>query len=104
MQDLLAQTIESKIREHIEVQHLQLLNESQRHAGPATDSHYNLTVVSEAFSGQAVVRRHQQIYRILSQELEGPIHALALHLYTPAEWKEKNMQSPDSPDCKGGSS
>jgi BolA protein len=29
------------------------------------------------------------------------VHALALHLYTPAQWDEKNAAAPQSPNCAG---
>lgn len=80
--------------------HLDILNESHMHAGPATDSHFKLIVVSEAFAGLRAVQRHQDIYRRLQAEMAGPIHALSLHLYTPAEWEKAEV--PASPDCQGG--
>jgi BolA protein len=33
--------------------------------------------------------------------LAGPVHALALHTYTPEEWDATGV-SPASPDCRGG--
>ena len=103
MKDLMAQQIESKVKAALQTARFELLNESDRHAGPATDSHYSMTVVSDVFSGLSAVKRHQQIYRLLAEELAGPVHALALHLYTEQEWIEKGETSPDSPDCRGGS-
>lgn len=81
-------------------QHLELLNESHMHAGPATDSHFKLVLVSEAFSGLRAVARHQKVYALLAEELAGPVHALALHLYTPEEWQTASV--PASPKCQGG--
>jgi BolA family transcriptional regulator, general stress-responsive regulator len=80
--------------------HVELLNESQLHAGPAADSHFKLTLVADQFDGQPAVKRHQAVYKILKEELEGPVHALALHLYTPEEW-ESEKQVPESPQCAG---
>jgi len=31
------------------------------------------------------------------------IHALTLHLYTPAEWQDSESGAPQSPPCMGGS-
>jgi len=42
------------------------------------------------------------IYGLLQDLIEGPIHALALHLYTPEEWAQRQETSPRSPDCHGG--
>lgn len=82
---------------------LEVRNESHMHGGPATESHFRLTVVSSRFTGMARVGRHQLIYRMLADELAGRIHALALHLYTPGEWRERDEAIPPSPDCEGGS-
>lgn len=81
--------------------YLELLNESHMHAGPATDSHFKLVLVSDAFAGLRAVARHQKVYQLLAEELKGPVHALSLHLYSPAEWQ--TAQVPASPNCMGGS-
>lgn len=80
--------------------HLELMNESHMHAGPAADSHFKLTLVTAQFEGQRLVKRHQKIYKILHDEMVGPVHALAMHLYTPDEW-ESESQVPESPQCAG---
>ena len=91
--------MESKVRSSMDVQYLQLFNESHMHAGPSTDSHFKLVLVSDGFNGMSKVKRHQFIYGVLKDELAGPVHALALHLYTPQEWDQTNV--PDSPMCAG---
>ncbi|MEX0618487.1 MAG: BolA/IbaG family iron-sulfur metabolism protein [Pseudohongiellaceae bacterium] len=95
--------IELKLQERFNPQHLVVENESHRHSGPATDSHFKLTVVAAGFDGQGLVKRHQQVYQLLGDELAGGVHALALHLYSPQEWTAKNETAPLSPDCRGGS-
>lgn len=92
-------TISQKVTAAFAVSHLQLENESHRHAGPASDSHFKLTLVSPDFAGMSAVKRHQQVYRLLAEELSGPVHALALHLYTEAEWAASGAIAPNSPDC-----
>ncbi|WP_221798269.1 BolA family protein [Oceanobacter mangrovi] len=84
----------------LEPSYLELLNESHMHAGPATDSHFKLTLVSEAFAGKRAVARHQMIYGLVGEALQGPLHALALHLYTPEEWAVTDAV-PASPQCAG---
>jgi len=95
-----ADQVTRKIQEAFSPIHLELINESHMHAGPATESHFKLILVSESFAGLSAVKRHQAVYRILSEELSGSIHALALHLYLPAEW-EASASVPDSPQCAG---
>lgn len=79
---------------------LDVLDESHMHSR-GLETHYKAVVVSEAFSGQSPVRRHQAVYAALGS-LMGEIHALALHTYTPAEWAGRDA-APDSPRCLGGS-
>lgn len=95
----MADTLERKLTP-LHPLHCELLNESHMHAGPATESHFKLILVSEAFTGLRPVARHQAVYRLLAEELQGPIHALALHLYTPEEWQQASV--PASPPCQGG--
>lgn len=82
---------------------LQVENESHRHnVPPNSETHFKVTLVSQQLDGLMPVKRHQQVYKLLADELAGPVHALALHLYTPAEWQARGAQRPDSPDCRGG--
>ena len=93
--------IEEKLNNGLSIEQLTIVNESHMHAGPATDSHFKLTVVSNDFVGKRPVARHQVIYGLLAEELAGPVHALVLHLFTPEEWSAKNQVVPDSPKCSG---
>ncbi len=96
--------IETRLREALSPQWLEVVNESHMHSVPPnSETHFKVVAVSESFVGQRVVGRHRQVYAALAEQLEGPVHALALHTYTPQEWAERNAQSPASPDCLGGS-
>lgn len=94
--------IEAKVRQGLNVSHLSIENESHMHSGPATNSHFKLVVVSDSFEGKRPVARHQLVYGLLADELAGPVHALALHLYTPQEWQTQSDSVPASPNCRGG--
>ena len=86
-------------------QHIDILDESHMHAGPAAETHFKLTLVSNAFNGLSRVRRHQLVYAETADEMASGLHALALHLYTANEWQAllDNQQSvPGSPNCRGG--
>ncbi|MEX2365674.1 MAG: BolA family protein [Pseudohongiellaceae bacterium] len=93
--------IANKLNSALAPLHLQIINESHMHAGPATDSHFNLVVVSDHFAGLSPVKRHQLLYRVLAEELQGPVHALALHTFTPAEWQAGKGIFAASPKCSG---
>lgn len=96
----IAEQIKQKLTENFQPSHLALENESHMHAGPATDTHFKLTLVSEKLSGMNAVKRHQAVYKVLRDELAGSLHALAMHLYSGEEWEAIN-QVPDSPLCAG---
>lgn len=51
-----------------------------------TKDHYQATIVSAAFEGLSRVKQHQAVYRALGELMKGPIHALALHTYTPRDY------------------
>ena len=96
-------TIESKLVEAFAPSYMAVENESHRHSGPATESHFKVTIVSGRFASLSAVKRHQAIYSLLQPELGSGVHALALHTYTPDEWQAKAGSAPDSPQCRGGS-
>ncbi len=95
-------TIEQILREDLSPTVLQVENESHQHSGPATESHFKVTVVAESFSHLSRIKRHQHVYKLLSEQLHNGVHALALHLHSPTEW-EVDDTVPDSPNCRGGS-
>ena len=98
------QRIEQKVAEALAPEYIEVVNESHMHSVPAnSETHFKLVVVSGAFSGKRKVACHQQIYGLLKAELDGPVHALALHTYSPDEWQARQHSAPDSPNCLGGS-
>ncbi|MCX2981911.1 BolA/IbaG family iron-sulfur metabolism protein [Halieaceae bacterium IMCC14734] len=101
---IIQQTIETKLADELAPLWLEVVNESDQHSVPAnSETHFKLVVVTEAFAGKRQVARHQAVYQLLAEQLAGPVHALALHTYTPEEWQQRNAASPDSPQCLGGS-
>lgn len=96
------QSIESRLSAELQPVHLEVINESHNHnVPPNSETHFKVVVVSEQFAGKRPVQRHQLVYKILSEELAGPVHALALHTFTPEEWKA-DATVMASPDCMGG--
>ncbi|QKQ23683.1 BolA family transcriptional regulator [Candidatus Ruthia endofausta] len=81
--------------------HLEVINESHNHSGPASESHFKLIVVSDYFNDLKLIERHRFINQLFKEEMNH-IHALAMHTYTPDEWQMKNS-APDSPKCAGAS-
>lgn len=95
--------IEAKLEQAFTPVHLQVVNESHMHnVPPNAQTHFKVVLVCEGFDGVRKVPRHQQVYKVLSDELAGEVHALALHTYTPNEWAASGL-APQSPECLGGS-
>jgi BolA protein len=97
------QQIERKLREAFAPLHLEVENESHMHnVPPGSESHFRVVLVSDAFADRPLVQRHRAVNAALAAELEGAVHALALHTMTPDEWFAKGGQAPASPPCLGG--
>ena len=82
--------IRQKLTEAFQPARLEIENESHLHhkhqGSPQTgESHYRVLMASEVFEGVNRVERQRKIYAVLAEELDGPIHALALTAVTPAE-------------------
>jgi BolA family transcriptional regulator, general stress-responsive regulator len=84
------QTIREKLMIGLEPTRLDVINESELHAGhrssPGTgESHFRIVVVSPKFEGNTRLQRHRMINVLLADELAGDIHALAVHAFAPGE-------------------
>ncbi len=96
--------IEAKLAAALDPQHLEVINESRNHNVPrGSETHFKVVVVAAEFEGQRLLVRHRRINDALAAELAGPVHALALHTYTEAEWRQRFGAAPMSPPCLGGS-
>lgn len=97
------QEIEQRLQEQLAPVFLDVANESHQHSVPPdSETHFRVVVVTDQFDGKRKVARHQQVYAALAAQLEGPVHALALHTYTPDEWRARQEDAPQSPACLGG--
>ena len=94
-------SIETKLTDLLQPEVLDILNESHMHSGPATESHFKVVVVSQAFEGKMLIARHRMVNKALAEELD-TIHALSLHTMTPDEYFDKAGKVADSPECGGG--
>lgn len=85
-----AETIRAKLTAGLQPARLDIVDESHRHAGhagarPQGESHFKVTIVAEAFTGQSRVARQRLVYALLAGELRTDVHALSLTTLTPAE-------------------
>jgi BolA protein len=94
--------IEQKLASEFETEYLQVENESHMHnVAPGSESHFKVTIVSDSFRDQMLIKRHRMVNKTLQQEMK-QIHALALHTLTPDEWQARAGNVADSPHCRGG--
>jgi len=101
---LIQQNIEEKLANGLKLSHCEVVNESHMHNVPKdSESHFKLVLVADEFQGLPLVKRHKMVYQLLSDELQGAVHALALHTYSEKEWTDKHGEAPMSPPCLGGS-
>ena len=85
-----AEIIKNKLEDRLAPAALEVHDESHLHVGHAGareggESHFRLVVVSRAFEGLTRVARQRLVNDILREELQGPIHALAMKTLTPEE-------------------
>ena len=91
--------IQEKITQELDPVHLQIEDESYKHAGhagmkgkTAIETHFVVTVVSQKFDNIPLIQRHRMINEILAEEMNeqkgGTIHALSIKAKTPAQWKK----------------
>ena len=101
---IVQQEIEQQLQRQFAPLVLEVANESHMHSVPPnSETHFRVVLVSATFDGNSRVARHQQVYAALAAQLEGPVHALALHTYSPGEWQQREQAAPASPQCLGGS-
>lgn len=99
------ETIEQKLTSNLPNHYLDIQNESHMHNVPAgSESHFRVVVVSDTFNEMKLIARHRTVNKILSEELAGSVHALALHTFTLQEWQARGESAKKSPECRGGSS
>jgi BolA family transcriptional regulator, general stress-responsive regulator len=85
-----ADTIRRKLTDRFSPTRLEIADESHRHAGhagarPGGETHFAVTIVSAAFTGEGRVARQRLVYQTLAGELATGIHALSLKTLTPDE-------------------
>jgi BolA protein len=85
-----ANLIHDKITAELAPLTLEIMDQSEKHKGhaghrPGGETHFDVAIVAAAFEGLNRVARQRLVYRILADELAGPVHALSLDLKTPAE-------------------
>ncbi len=98
-----AQRIEQTLDQELDIQHLEVIDESANHSVPAgAQTHFKVVIVSPSFDGASRIDRHRRINALLQSEFDQGMHALAIHPYTESEWRKRFGNAPMSPACAGG--
>ena len=101
---IIQKSIEEKLKQRFKAVYLNTENESHNHSVPPnSETHFKVTIVCDEFEGLRLIMRHRLVNELLAEELAGPVHALAIHTYTPSQWIENQKVAPVSPNCLGGS-
>lgn len=82
---LVEEQIFEKLQAEFSPEALQVLNESDQHAGHAghdgsNESHFRVVINAPLFDGMSRLARHRAVHTALGKELITRIHALALEI------------------------
>eukprot|EP00119_Amphimedon_queenslandica_P003652 XP_003390419.1 PREDICTED: uncharacterized protein LOC100636219 [Amphimedon queenslandica] len=98
---IVERSLRRKIESALNPLHLEVINESGGHnVPPGSETHFKVVVVCKAFTGRPRLAQHRMVFEAVKEEMQGGVHALALHTYSEEAWTE--AQVPDSPRCLGG--
>ena len=87
----IAEEIRSKLEAAFQPQSLEVLDDSDKHAGhmgakPEGETHFTVKITAAAFTGLSRVDRQRAVNKVLAEELAADrVHALALQVEAPGE-------------------
>ncbi len=86
----IAHLMRQKLEASLSPERLEIVDDSESHRGhggyrEGGESHFNMEIVSQAFSGVSRVGRQRMVFEVLKDELAGPVHALSLRCLAPGE-------------------
>ena len=75
--------IEKILIENFKPEHLNIVDDSKSHSGHMEassdgETHYNIEIESDAFTGKNRIERERMIYKQLEKEFQTGLHALSL--------------------------
>ncbi|MCT4657022.1 MAG: BolA family transcriptional regulator [Cohaesibacter sp.] len=77
--------IEKKLTHQLQPSLLEVIDESEQHRGhggwqEGGETHFRIRIAAPAFAELSRVQAHRLVHDIIKEELDGPIHALALEV------------------------
>eukprot|EP00929_Paragymnodinium_shiwhaense_P064897 TRINITY_DN3258_c0_g2_i1.p1 TRINITY_DN3258_c0_g2~~TRINITY_DN3258_c0_g2_i1.p1 ORF type:complete len:193 (+),score=20.81 TRINITY_DN3258_c0_g2_i1:212-790(+) len=92
--------IETTLQAKLSPKHLLVENES--HHNIRDESHFHALIVSDAFSGMALLDRHRLVNSLfMDADSKLKFHSLRITARSPEQWVE-NPEVPAKPRCTGG--
>ena len=82
---LSASQLESYITQHLDCDYIKVMGDD--------GTHFEATIVSQAFVGKSMIAQHQMVYAALGDRMKAEIHALSMKTYTPEKWAELNTKN-----------
>lgn len=83
------ESIRERLSASLAPQALEIIDDSQRHAGHASaggGGHFRVNIVAAAFHGQGTLQRHRMVYAALADLMQqNEVHALSIEARTPDE-------------------
>jgi len=84
-----AKRMEEKLIKAFSPCEVEVQDQSDRHAGhagsrPEGETHFHVRIMAGAFTGKSRVMCHRMVNEVLIDELNGPVHALAISTSAPA--------------------
>jgi BolA protein len=79
----------SRLEEGLGPDHLEVIDDSHRHAGHAGAAdgrgHFTVLIVSQRFAGLGTLKRHKLVYEVVGDMMTTDIHALSIQALAPGE-------------------
>lgn len=83
--------IERRLRAELDILHLEIRDDSDRHAGHRGNvsggGHFTALIVSGDFQDQSLLARHRLVYDALGDLMGGAIHAFSMKTVTNEEFE-----------------
>jgi len=83
------QRLTVRLKEGLGPDHLEVIDDSHRHAGHAGAAdgrgHFTVLIVSQRFAGLGTLKRHKLVYEVVGDMMTTDIHALSIKALAPGE-------------------
>ncbi len=96
---MMEKKISQKIKNKFKPTVFFLENESHKHSGSRTESHFKVYLVSNEFNTLSKIQRQRLVNDLMKEEFDKGLHALSLRLRTVKEHSLKGVGDFISPSC-----